>query len=472
MEKTDQDEMLRQMMQTQEDEEAKEVQKENEAPVEEKESAEEAPVSEEPEAVEDAEKAEEQDAPVQAQETASTVVETASKQTEAPENGANNSQAEPAQASAPARRSRANYVEPSPRVKRKQFTEVAESVSEEIADKLLRYRRSASNGEPTVDDLLWAFAESLETVERNGRPVPMLKMRLHDFGVPVYVPQNIAGGNFARMNTFIGHSYTVAITSLVNLNEGDPHPNYLPLASIQQAEWAVKLPIYRAMENKETSKEAKNKARKGRVTNVIRVGLRSAVEMENPDYRPEYDARRWIVLYEYEGVQFSMPARQFKYLSSVKPIPEQIKIGETFDFRFISAARKEYRTDNRTVKEFIKTHDSDNAPKGDYIELNSTALDFRENPTEDLRNKLDSGTVFIAHVTAYSGVRGLIVEVAPGWQIKAFMDRRFEYVQLGDKDVAAHTPVAVRLNRLDFEHRIGQCSVISFPQGTRGSLMY
>lgn len=366
-----------------------------------------------------------------------------------------------------------NYEMPSETGDARDFIKSAEAIPEEKLGSLAKQRRNmamaaARRYDVTVDDLLWAEAESLEQFVYNGRKVTMLKMRLRDSGLPVYVSQNVAGTNFRHMETFIGHSYTVAVNSFINVNEGEVDPKYIVLASIQQAEFAVKGVVYGELNssNEERAEKARREPHEGVVTGLIRINPRFTND------RPMPEIQRWIVFFEYQGVQFSMPARNFNYLSSVKSISEQISIGEHFVFRFTSATKKDYQKDNRAVKEMMSNGDNLRAPKGTYYEVNATALDFRRNPATDLRTKLNSGTVFLAHVTQYNSVRGLIVEVAPGWEIKAFLDNRFANVKLGDRDVAAHTPVTVKLNRLDFNHRVGQCQVIAFPQGTKGSMLY
>lgn len=344
------------------------------------------------------------------------------------------------------------------------FVEAAESVPEEKLGDLARHRRSM-NADLTEEDLLTGDAESLEYFKFAGQDVPMLKLRLKKSGLPVYVPQNVAGANFSHMETFIGHSYSVAITDFVNVNEGEVNAAYIILASIQQAEFVVKGELYRdlASTNNAIHEQAVQEKREGVVTGLIRLNNVGG----NGQRVPEIN--HWLVFFEYKGVQFSIPARNYAYLSTIKPVQDQIQIGDHFYFRATEAAKKDFRTDNSAAKRAVESGREALAPKGIYYDVNATALPFRANPDDDLRVKLNHGTVFLAHVAAYNSIRGLLVEVAPGWVIKGFMGPRFSGINLGDLDVADHTAVTVRLNRLDFRHHVGQCEVVAFPQGTKGS---
>lgn len=123
------------------------------------------------------------------------------------------------------------------------------------------------------------------------------------------------------METFIGHSYSVAITDFVNVNEGEVNPQYIILASIQQAEFVVKGELYRDLisSNKNIHEQTVQEKREGVVTWLIRL---SNVGTANGRHIPEIN--RWLVFFEYKGVQFSIPAHSYTYLSTVNPVQDQI----------------------------------------------------------------------------------------------------------------------------------------------------
>lgn len=347
------------------------------------------------------------------------------------------------------------------------FMETAEAVSEDKLGDLMRLRHDMSN-DLSEENLVAGVAETLENFTYSGRAnVPMLKVRLKPSGLPVYVPRNMAGANFNHMETLIGHTISVAIMSFVNINEGDADPNYIIIASIQQAEFVVKGRLYSEITSTkgDESKRAIAEKREGIVTGMIRLN-----NMTNNARAPQSEVFHWLVFYEYKGVQFSMPAYNYNYFSFAKPINSQIRVGEHFFFRFTRATKKDFLKDNSAAKREAKSGDLRNVPQGIYYDIDATAMSYRTDPVDDLKRKLSQGTVFLGRVVGYNNVRGLLVEVAPGWVIKGFMDSyRFANAGLGDLDVAEHTPVTVRLRRLDIKQRRGQCEVLSFPQGTKGN---
>lgn len=347
------------------------------------------------------------------------------------------------------------------------FLQTAEAVSEDKLGDLMRLRHDMSN-DLSEENLVTGVAETLETFTYSGRKnVPMLKVRLKSSGLPVYVPRNLAGVNFNHMEVLIGHTLSVAIMSFVNINEGEADPNYIIIASIQQAEFVVKGRLYSELTSTRGD-EAKNaiaEKREGIVTGMIRLN-----NMSNSDGSPQSEVFHWLVFFEYKGVQFSMPAYNYNYFSFAKPISSQIRVGEHFYFHFTRATKKDFLKDNSAAKREVKSGDSRNVPQGIYYDIDATALSYRTDPAEDLKRKLKQGTVFLGQVVGFNNVRGLLVEVAPGWVIKGYMDSyRFADAGLGDLDVAHHTPVTVRLRRLDLKRRRGQCEVVAFPQGTKGN---
>lgn len=373
----------------------------------------------------------------------------------------------PTPAQANPRRQRRNDRRPAQHVANMNFFETAESVLESNLGSLNERKRRMADRNRTLseEDLVYAVAESVETyADSQGNESPMLKLRTLENGAPIYVSQRVAGANYNNMDVMVGHRFAVAIvnfedvTSQDQLEAGGDH-SYIVSGSIQQAEFIIKGRLYAQLndDNESVRREAMEEKREGVVTGLARLTNR------------DNGSERWVVYFEYRGCQFSIPAERYTYLSLTKSVPEQIHIGERFAFSITRAFRNKYEDNPRVKRLLADEHTKYTVPTGYYYDINVSALRFRPSLRQALQSKLDHNSAFVARVVAYNEVRGLIVEVAPGWTIKAYIPNRFTYVHLGDKDVAYHTPVTVRLTSIDFDARRGRCEVVGFPEGTKGS---
>lgn len=336
------------------------------------------------------------------------------------------------------------------------FLESAEKVPSRLQEALAAKKRSTSDrySELTEDDLLYAEGETVETFNTGNETIKMLKMRVIENDAPIYVPVNYAGANYRNLESFIGRKVRVGITRFVQTNEGEVGAEYIALGSIQEAEFIVAGRLY--SQYLKDPDAVKNEVREGTVVQIL----------ERPNERIERDNRsitiyKSIVFVDYKGITLGIRESDFHYPSLVKPLSERVFIGQKIEFRITRIRKGDYQ-DSESVK--ADAEEGHPVPQGIRYYVDTSRLSFLKNPDTDIREKLNSKTVFKANIVAVDAVKGILVEVAPFWRIKGYLPASFP--QKPTKlDEIEHTPVTVRLNKIDFKTKSGQCQILRFPQG-------
>lgn len=336
------------------------------------------------------------------------------------------------------------------------FLESAEKVPSRLQETLAAKKRSTSDrsSELTEDDLLYAEGEAVETFNIGNESIKMLKMRIIDNDAAIYVPINYAGANYRNLESFIGRKIRVGITRFVQTNEGEVDAEYIALGSIQEAEFIIAGRLY--SQYLKDPDAVKNEVREGTVVQIL----------ERPNEYVERDNRKItlyksIVFVDYNGITLGIRENDFHYPSLVRPLRERVFIGQKIEFRITRIRKGDYQ-DSESVKADAEKGNA--VPQGIRYYVDTSRLSFLKNPDTDIREKLNSKTVFKAHIVAVDAVKGILVEVAPFWRIKGYLPANSP--QKPTKfDEIEHTPVTVRLNRIDFKTKSGQCQILRFPQG-------
>ena len=339
-----------------------------------------------------------------------------------------------------------------------EFLKAAEKIPSYMQEFVAQHRRRmSSNSKLRNEDLLLAEGESVSVFKTslNGKRInlPMLKMRLVDNNAPIYVPINHAGQNYRHLDDFIGRRKKVAIDRFVQTNEGEADSEYILLGSIQQAEFVIGGNLY--SEFLKDPDKVKDEVREGTVTQII----------ERPAHKDE-ETGEWVpnrstVFIDYNGLTVGMPESYFHYVSQVTPLSQRTFVGQKVKFSILNITKGDYR-DSPAAKQDAEA--GMEVPHGIRYYIDITRLPFIPNPSDEIRRKLDNKTTFKARIVGVDPVKGILVEVAPSWQIKGYLPATSP-IQPTGFDAYKHTPVTVRLNFVDFKNRSGQCQIIGFPQG-------
>lgn len=325
------------------------------------------------------------------------------------------------------------------------FMKEAEKVSFADQSEVAEYKRAIS-ANLSEDNLVNATGEESTIFQLGDKLVPMLKMRLPN-GAPIYIPVNEAGNNYRHLDALVGKTLKIAVTTFdeTNTRDEEGHAEYVALGSIRQAEFVIGGILFSEYQNDQENGDDS-------FTEETRHGIVSEV-IDTP--------RLQMIFIDYRGMSIPMYARQFTYMTYMQPLSDLVHIGDNIRFKISQITKVKYE-DMRSVKEDINR--GRQTPKGLRYLIRTTSLPFRESPDGKVRRLLSSNSTFIAHIVRYDPIKGIYVEIAPGWTIKGVLPT-FSNYHPSINDEVAHTPVTVRITSLDFDNRWGRCSIISFPQG-------
>lgn len=328
------------------------------------------------------------------------------------------------------------------------FIDESEKVPFELQSEVAEFKRQ-SNADRTPNSLVDGIGEESGIWHFRERNIQMLKVRL-DTGSAVYVPQNEVGSQFKHLDVLVGKRVKLAV---VNLQETDTvdennNPEYVAIGSIKQAEYLIGKALFDEFESADdTGKEDfLKKKRLGTITDVI----------DTPELQ--------MVFFTYQGMALAMYADQFTYRTYAQPLSDVARIGDSIAFQITNITKTRYEELDLTKER----HAFDIAPKGDRFFIRTTCLPFRENPLAKVKRLQKNGGACIARIVRYNPVKGILVEIAPGWWIRGILSDRAPY-KPSVYDELAHTPVSVRIRSLDTKNRWGVCQIIAFPQGVARS---
>ena len=325
------------------------------------------------------------------------------------------------------------------------FFDAAEKVPLELQDEVASFKRDI-NASLDESSLIEATGEESAIYRFQDRPVLMLRMRLEN-GAAVYIPVNEIGSSYRHVNLLVGKKRKISISTLATVGENDEegNPLYVAIGSIRQAEFVIGGQLYSEFEN--NPEDVQGRTFYGVITDVI----------DNPEHQ--------MIFIDYHGMAIPMYAGDFYYRSYAVPLHTVAKVGNQVHFKITNIERIKYE-EMDSVKE---DHDRGRiTPRGYLYMIRTTALPFRESPDSKVKRLFDRRATFIAHVSNYDPIKGILVEIAPGWFIKGILPSNAPY-QPSKMDQLAHTPVAVRINELDYKTRRGNCTILTFPRGVAQS---
>lgn len=329
------------------------------------------------------------------------------------------------------------------------FMEVAERIpyrnQADVADIMRRLRDNLSS-----ENLIDAIGEQATVYRLRNRQVPMLVMRLKN-GSAVYVPISEIGSSYRHIEFLVGKVYKIAITNFVETGDldQDQNPEYIVMGSIRQAEFVIGRELFREFTQAQNAEDTSfvDQTREGVITDVV-----DTVDLQ-------------MIFFKYRGMSLAMYANDYDYMSYTKPLHTIAKAGEPIRFK-ISNIRQGRFEDADSVQNDI--NNGRPTPRGIRYFVRTSSLDFRTNPVDKVRALEKSRAAFIARMVRYNPIKGILVEIAPGWWIKGILSNESPLKPTID-DGFANTPVTVRIEQLNYKNRTGKCRIISFPQGLADS---
>lgn len=322
--------------------------------------------------------------------------------------------------------------------------QTAMTVPNELLTEVAKYKRDLKN-DLDNKNLVWAIGDEVATFKVNGIPMQVLKLHLELNDVPVYVFQKQAGINCHSLNSFIGRKTKLGIYTMLETNRYDEQDNmlYIALGSIQEAEFVVGGQLFSKFEHDPES--VKDEKRIGLVTHVL----------DTPS--------KQLVFFTYNGIHLVMLAKDFYYQTWSKPLKNEAYVGLKFEFRITDIVRTTYEK-QLGIQENAKGGKDYINPTGTMYRISTSRLSFLPSPEAKVEDLYKREACFLAHVVGYDAVKGIRVEIAPGWTTKGILKNTSPF-KPSVQDAIHHTPVTVQIQSLDMENRTGRCNILNFPQG-------
>lgn len=328
------------------------------------------------------------------------------------------------------------------------FIDSSEKIPYNLQNDIADYKRQFSR-EPNQNSLVEGMGEETGTWSFNGQNIIMLKLRLENMA-PIYVPLTEIGSQYKHIDVLVGKTLKLAVTDFIATDtyDDDGHPEFVALGSVQKAEEIISRELMAEYEeSQKTDGKFTKEKRIGVITDVI-----------------DTDALQ-MIFFSYKGISLAMYANDFYYRTFAKPLTKVAHIGDRFPFQITSIEKTSY--EDLTIVEKNK-NGGRFTPKGDRYFIRTTSLPFKENPIDRVKRLEQTRSAFIARIVQYNPIKGIVVEIAPGWWIKGKLSVDSPY-EPSEYDAVAHTPVSVRIQSLNYEKRRGVCRIIAFPRGVARS---
>lgn len=321
------------------------------------------------------------------------------------------------------------------------FFENAERVDVDQQTYLAESRRAFKNGD-LQKGMIYAVGEEETIWTVAGRSVPMLKMRVEENNSAVYVPLPEIGANYRHSASYIGQRKKVVIGDFTDVGKDKlGNPLFVVYASIKQVENTLGDIIYKQFQ--EDPDAVKNQDRLGIITEVV--------TGENVN----------MVFFDYQGISLTMLERDYHYRSYLHPLSEDARVGEKIKFKITNIVKDDFKN-MPSVQEDEKLGKI--VPEGERFYIQTSRLSYLPSPDEKVRKLAEQHSYFLGRVVNWNPIKGVIVEIAPGYWLKGFITAGSN-IHFSMNDVIKHTKVVVVINRIDMKRRTGQVYIRSCPDG-------
>lgn len=321
------------------------------------------------------------------------------------------------------------------------FLDSAEKINVDQQDFLAESRRAYSHGD-LKNGMVYAIGEEVTIYSINGVHMPMLKMRVEENGSAVYVPLPEMGANYRHSASYIGQRKKVVLGEFVDAGHDDlGNPLFIAYASIKAVENALGGIIYQQFQD--DPEAVKDQDRLGIITEVVSIDTMH------------------MVFFDYQGMSLTMLERDYHYRTYLHPLEEDAHVGDKIKFKITNITKDTY--DNmESVKEDKEAGKI--TPEGDRYYIETSRLSYLPSPDEEVRRRAEQHSYFMGRVVNWNPIKGVIVEIAPGYWLKGFITPG-SHIKFSMNDVIKHTKVVVTINRINMKTRSGQVYIRSCPEG-------
>lgn len=268
--------------------------------------------------------------------------------------------------------------------------------------------------------------------------------------ISVLVPATMVGKvDSSFLPALVGKKVKVVITDFIEAYDGkynDDKNRYVVLGSLVYAQNMIADCLY---EQYLKDKDAfLNQVRKASVFHVISM-----------------DSLVGVVL-NYQGFHFLMLEIDYRFHTSLKPLIKDAPIGKNVEFKFTSFDIDDNYSDGKHT---------DNQNK---YKVRASRVATLPNLNERIHAFYLSEAKISAYIVEVDPVKGILVEIAPGWQLKATPVDYMQDQKFSALDAFKHTQVTVQIKEIEFDfnntnpsyiadkHNYrGHCVILSAPNG-------
>lgn len=322
------------------------------------------------------------------------------------------------------------------------FAKNAEKINVDQQDYLAAARRAYNTNGDLEKGLVYAIGEEVTTFQVGDDRILMLKMRVEENEAAVYVPVSEIGANYRHPAAYIGQRKRIVLGEFVDAGKDEVgNPLFIAYASIREVENALGQIIYDQFQ--EDPEAAKSQDRIGVITEVVATG----------------DVN--MIFFDYQGISLTMLERDYHYRTYLHPLEEDAHVGQKIKFRITNVTKDDYDKMRSVIEDKKRGRLT---PEGDRFYIQTTRLPYLPNPDDRIVKLANQHSYFLARVVNWNPIKGVIVEIGPGWWVKGYIAPG-SHISLSMNDAIRHTRVVVVINRINLKTRSGQVYIRATPDG-------
>lgn len=317
------------------------------------------------------------------------------------------------------------------------FIDIAKTIPSELLELASSAKRIDSKTK-LQSKIFRGFVQAIySNVVIGNKKTALIEVITND-GIPIYVRLDDGGLRQPKNSgLMIGKYYAVVITNLIDLsNSGDNEERFCAIGSIQTAEFMLGYSLNSRMEA--NPKEFHDEKRIGTINSIVNTDINGK--------------RHEMVFFEYNGLQLMMMDYQVGYYSQAHPLTTEYQLGDEIAFQIQNV-------------ELTRIDDKERGLSGSYFDIRASGKRYKENPKVTVNRLVATGAFINAYITKVDPVKGVLVEVAPGYELKATFSKQTASSSVKKLDAVEHTPVQVQVISVDHTRKFGVVRVLGFPKG-------
>ncbi|MBS0954965.1 hypothetical protein [Lactiplantibacillus plantarum] len=327
---------------------------------------------------------------------------------------------------------------------------------EQVASKKLKWSEKRQNVQTLLFGKIMQYFPRIALSQDSKAVQSFLKVKSDD-GFDVYVTQRDAGlSQPAKLSDLVGQKTVLTLTNLVAVTDPKTQQNRLvAFGSIQNGQEILGRHFYEEYKDLKDDDFLQKKPQIGTISYIS-------------------DSEKPFIRVDYNGLTITTTPGRLGYYSDSFPFTDDLKVGKEISFLIKSVVKTEKQIGlNNNGKEYHFSDDRRKNLSGTVYALNITRKPLLTAPLDQLKSLYLSHALCSARIAKIDPIRGILVEVVPGVQLKGYVSDKlrlkFNGQYFDQMDAFFHTPVSVQITNIEPNYETnylnGRVVMTDLPQG-------